>query len=72
MRVLQATGLPFTFMHGEAGWDCFQRHGSSLPDETLAAARTAEAILFGASSRGNIESTVSLIREYDAKRGLPN
>jgi hypothetical protein len=27
-----------------------------------------ESILFGASSRGNIESTVALIREYDAKR----
>ncbi|RAK66494.1 hypothetical protein [Phenylobacterium kunshanense] len=27
-----------------------------------------ESILFGASSRGNIESTVSLIREADAKR----
>ena len=29
-----------------------------------------ESILFGASSRSNIESTVSLIREYDAQRGL--
>lgn len=28
-----------------------------------------ESILFGASSRGNIESTVALIREADAKRG---
>lgn len=29
-----------------------------------------ESILFGASSRGNIESTVALIREADAKRGV--
>jgi hypothetical protein len=27
-----------------------------------------ESILFGASSRGNIENTVALIREADAKR----
>lgn len=31
-----------------------------------------ESILFGASSRGNIENTVSLIREYDAKYGHRN
>ena len=50
VAVLQATGLPFAFVPGEAGWDCFQRHGMSLPDETLAAARSADAILFGAVS----------------------
>jgi homoisocitrate dehydrogenase len=50
LDVLRATGLPFEFVPGEAGWQCFQRHGTSLPDETLAAARAAEAILFGAVS----------------------
>jgi homoisocitrate dehydrogenase len=48
VAVLQATGLPFEFVPGEAGWACFERHGMSLPDETLAAARTADAVLFGA------------------------
>jgi homoisocitrate dehydrogenase len=50
LDVLRATGLPFEFVPAEAGWECFQQHGASLPDETLAAARAADAILFGAVS----------------------
>ncbi len=37
VRVLEATGLPLAFVPAEAGWDCFERHGTSLPDATLAA-----------------------------------
>src|SRR5258706_16168976 len=71
MRVLQATGLPFAFVYGEAGWGCFERHGSSLPDETLMAARAADAILFGAVSSpshpvaGYRSPIVALRRELD-------
>ncbi len=50
VRVLQATGLPFDLASGEAGWACFEQCGNSLPDETLAAARSTDAILFGAVS----------------------
>ncbi|HEU5103842.1 MAG TPA: isocitrate/isopropylmalate dehydrogenase family protein [Roseiflexaceae bacterium] len=50
VEVLRATGLSFEFVSAEAGWECFQRHGDSLPDETLAAARAADAALFGAVS----------------------
>ena len=50
VRVLEATGLPFQFKTGEVGWECFERHGTSLPDEVLQAARAADAILFGAVS----------------------
>ncbi|MEN9935309.1 MAG: hypothetical protein RLZZ387_1888 [Chloroflexota bacterium] len=46
--VLRATGLPLAFSEAEAGWGCFQRHGTALPEETLAAARAADAVLFGA------------------------
>ncbi|MDZ4719730.1 MAG: isocitrate/isopropylmalate dehydrogenase family protein [Roseiflexaceae bacterium] len=48
LAVLRATGLPIELTEAEAGWQCFQRHGTSLPDATLAAARAADAILFGA------------------------
>ena len=48
LAVLRATGLPIELAHADAGWECFQRHGASLPDETLAAARAADAVLFGA------------------------
>src|SRR5260221_14575837 len=50
LEVLRATGLPFEFTPAEAGWECFQHHGASLPDETLSAARAADAVLFGAVS----------------------
>ena len=32
LELLRATGLPFEFVPAEAGWECFQRHGASLPD----------------------------------------
>ncbi|MDF3934063.1 isocitrate/isopropylmalate family dehydrogenase [Pseudomonas citronellolis] len=34
----------------EAGWECFQRHGTSVPEATLAALRECGAGLFGAVS----------------------
>src|SRR5690349_4400019 len=48
VEVLQATGLSLQFVEAEAGWACFQSRGTSLPDETLALAGEADAILFGA------------------------
>jgi homoisocitrate dehydrogenase len=48
LDVLRATGLPLHISEAEAGWDCFQRTGAALPDATLAAARAADAVLFGA------------------------
>ena len=48
LEVLRATGLPLEISEAEAGWDCFQRTGAALPDATLAAARAADAVLFGA------------------------
>jgi homoisocitrate dehydrogenase len=34
----------------DAGWDCFQRTGSPLPDETLRIARACGAVLYGAAA----------------------
>ncbi|HWQ14237.1 MAG TPA: isocitrate/isopropylmalate dehydrogenase family protein [Roseiflexaceae bacterium] len=48
VAVLRATGLPLAFEEAEAGWACFERHGTALPEETLAAARASDAVLFGA------------------------
>lgn len=48
--VLEALGLPLTFVEAEAGWATFQRRGTALPEETLAAAHAADATLFGAVS----------------------
>ena len=48
IEVLRATNLPLEFVPAEAGWECFERHGTALPDETLAVAQAADAVLFGA------------------------
>ncbi len=50
VRVLQALPLDLSFVQAEAGWACFQRRGTSVPEETLAAIRSSHAALFGAVS----------------------
>ncbi|MBN1640005.1 MAG: isocitrate/isopropylmalate dehydrogenase family protein [Anaerolineae bacterium] len=50
LDVLRATGLAFCVERADAGWDCFQRCGAALPEETVARARTSDAVLFGAVS----------------------
>ncbi len=37
-----------TFVEAEAGYGAYERHGTPLPDATLAACREADAIFFGA------------------------
>ncbi|MCU0509860.1 MAG: isocitrate/isopropylmalate dehydrogenase family protein [Anaerolineae bacterium] len=45
-----ATALPAVrFLNARAGWDCFVRTGSALPEETLRAVKAADATLFGAT-----------------------
>ncbi len=47
-RLLVATGIQFEFNQQPAGFQHFQKTGSSLPDETIAAALRSDAVLFGA------------------------
>jgi homoisocitrate dehydrogenase len=49
-KVLETLKQNIAFTHAEAGWECFQQHGSALPDATKAAIRAASATLFGATS----------------------
>ena len=49
-RVLEALKLGISFTHAEAGWECFQKNGSALPDVTKVAVEAADAALFGATS----------------------
>ena len=50
VRVLQAVLPGLEIVPAEAGWDCFQKCGVSVPEETLAAIRRCGAALFGAVS----------------------
>lgn len=47
-RVLLALPLDVELVEAQAGWGTFQETGTALPDATLEAARTSDAILFGA------------------------
>jgi homoisocitrate dehydrogenase len=50
VEVLRAVLPDLGVTPAEAGWDCFQRRGVSVPEETLAAIRACGAALFGAVS----------------------
>ena len=49
-RVLEATGLPFVFFEAEAGWETFEKYGTSVPEETVELIQNTDATLFGAAT----------------------
>ncbi len=52
-RVLAAVAPDLVFVEAEAGWGCFERHGTALPEATLAAVAAADGTLFGATQSPN-------------------
>ena len=50
VRVLEEVIPALEIVRAEAGWECFQRRGVSVPPETLEAVRACGAALFGAVS----------------------
>ena len=38
-----------SFVQADAGWECFERCGTALPDATVAAVASADATMFGAT-----------------------
>lgn len=50
VRVLKTIAPNIQVLHAEAGWQTFQTGGISLPPETIARAREAGAVIFGAAS----------------------
>lgn len=54
-----AAALPRTrFVNAQAGWDCFVRSGTALPQETVEAVQRADATLFGATQSPVTGATV--------------
>ncbi|MBX3084601.1 MAG: isocitrate/isopropylmalate dehydrogenase family protein [Anaerolineae bacterium] len=49
-RVLDALNLDIRFTEAEAGWECFQKNGSALPESTKATIQAADGMIFGATS----------------------
>jgi homoisocitrate dehydrogenase len=50
VEVLQRVLPGVNLVQADAGWDCFQRSGSALPEATLASIQSCGAALFGAVS----------------------
>lgn len=50
VEVLRAVIPNLETIEAEAGWNCFLKHGTAVPAETLAAIRSCGAALFGAVS----------------------
>ena len=48
--LLDKLDLEFSFKYGEAGFDCFNKNGTTLPQETIDMANKSDAVLFGAST----------------------
>jgi homoisocitrate dehydrogenase len=75
-EVLQLLGLDLTFVEAQAGFACFEQHGSALPEATLALARKSDAVLFGATSspstivEGYSSPILALRREFDLYANL--
>ncbi len=71
LDTLRAAGLAFQAVPADAGWACFQRCGTSLPEATVELARECDAVLFGAVSSpshkvpGYSSTIVSLRQQLD-------
>ena len=48
--VIDATGLDIEYDYADAGWETFERIGTSVPEETVTKVRQADATLFGAAT----------------------
>jgi homoisocitrate dehydrogenase len=75
-RVLAAVAPELALVEAEAGWECFLRRGTALPDETLAAVAAADATLFGATQspstvvEGYRSPILALRRHFDLYANL--
>jgi homoisocitrate dehydrogenase len=71
-RVVDALRLPIAWVPLDAGFDCFQRTGTALPDATLAALDSCEGAIFGAvsSPSGTVEGYASPILTLRNTLGL--
>jgi homoisocitrate dehydrogenase len=76
VNVLRAALPDLVVVEAEAGWGVYQRTGTALPPETLDAARTCKAVLFGAVASpsypvdGYRSPIVALRRELDVFANL--
>ncbi|HEX9012367.1 MAG TPA: isocitrate/isopropylmalate dehydrogenase family protein [Anaerolineaceae bacterium] len=74
-RVLEALRLPLEFTRAEVGYGAYQKTGSPLPEETIAAIRGSRAALFGAVTTppnipGYFSPVIRMRRTFDLYANL--
>ena len=64
--------LNFNFKYGEAGFECFNKNGTTLPEETVKIAKSCDATLFGASTStpGQPSPIINLRKKLNAYANL--
>ena len=50
VHILNSMDLNIDFIEAEAGRECFDKNGTTIPEETLKIAKKTKATLFGAST----------------------
>lgn len=70
--LLDKLDLNFNFRYGEAGFDCFNKNGTTLPEETIKIAKSSDATLFGASTStpGQPSPIINLRKQLDVYANL--
>lgn len=64
ITVLESLDLNLDFVEGEAGYECFQKNGSTITEKTLKNAKNSQATLFGATtSTPNEKSPIITLRK---------
>ena len=69
-RVMSVLDLPFETEHALVGGAAYEAHGHPLPDSTLALAKAADAILFGAVGDWKYDKLERALRPEQAILGL--
>ncbi len=70
VRVMSALELPLETEHALVGGAAYEAHGHPLPDATLALARAADAVLFGAVGDWKYDTLERALRPEQAILGL--
>ena len=70
--LLDKLNINFNFKYAEAGFECFNKNGTTLPEETVKIAKSSDATLFGASTStpGQPSPIINLRKQLDVYANL--
>ena len=70
--LLDKLDINFNFKYGEAGFECFNKNGTTLPEESIKIAKSSDATLFGASTStpGQPSPIINLRKQLDVYANL--